>query len=534
MCDKLRALLSAHHTTLPTLYVTVKTHKFTDDHVLSNMILNLLKVRPIVSCCNSPTENLAWITQQVINQLLAFIPSHLSDIYSHLEHLRSMDPESLAGSSFYTADVVSFYTNINVDKAIQNVIDLLIEYQEQTIMYGFSPVQIHEMLEVVFQNSYFTYNQNVYQQMVGLFMGCKPSPTIAVIRVYTFERASIYMDVNFITVNYYKIYIDDASSTSKSRDGANQRMKMIADQDEDHLLKLEVDYPARPVIYTPYLRSEIRISGTGVVESRLFQKEYSKNITLHYKSHHGTETKIASLKSNYKDADYFSSGTEQKQHSYDILDKLYINNGYINPRKFLGSKKKKKGHKKIKNAMFQDKSILKLPFLSDSVSNKIRQFVKRQKLPLTVIFTPGTKLKSMFCHSRPRDKQECSDENCKTCEALVSGNCKTKGVVYQITCLICLLIYIGETLRYIDGRFLEHLRNATKPNCKSYSKEALAVHYREHHPGIAPKLQLKILAKESNTLRRKIIEGMHIMNKSPQINLKIELDNLKKYLLNNV
>ena len=224
---------------------------------------------------------------------------------------------------------------------------------------------------------------------------------------------------------------------------------------------------------------------------------------------------------------------EQKQHSYEILDKLYINNGYKNPREFLKTKKKKKRQKNAKNTMFQNKSILKLPFLSDSVSNKIRQYVKRQKLPLTVVFTPGKKLKAMFCHSRPRDKQDCNNENCKTCEALVSGNCKAKGVVYQITCLICMLIYIGETLRYIDGRFLEHLRNATKPNCKSYAKEALAVHYREHHPGIAPKLQLEILAKESNTLRRKIVEAMHIMNKAPQINLKVELDNLKKYLLNN-
>ena len=63
------------------------------------------------------------------------------------------------------------------------------------------------------------------------------------------------MDVNFITVNYYKIYIDDASSTSQSKNGANQRMEMINEEDEDHLLKLEVNYPAGPGIYTPYLRS---------------------------------------------------------------------------------------------------------------------------------------------------------------------------------------------------------------------------------------------------------------------------------------
>ena len=142
---------------------------------------------------------------------------------------------------------------------------------------------------------------------------------------------------------------------------------------------------------------------------------------------------------------------------------------------------------------------------------------------------PGKKLKSMFCNSRPKDKQDCYDSNCKTCPALVSGRCKTKGVVYQITCLICLMIYIGETYRYICWRFGEHYRNAAKPTCKSYEKEAMAIHYKKHHPGCTPKLQLEILAKESNTLRRKILESMYILNKSPQINLKIELENLKNY-----
>ena len=95
------------------------------------------------------------------------------------------------------------------------------------------------------------------------------------------------------------------------------------------------------------------------------------------------------------------------------------------------------------------------------------------------------------------------------------------------------MIYIGETYRYICWRFGEHYRNAAKPNCKSYEKEALAIHYKKHHPGIAPNLKLEILATESNTLRRKIVEAMYILNKSPQINLKIELENLKKLLLAN-
>ena len=46
-----------------------------------------------------------------------------------------------------------------------------------------------------------------------------------------------------------------------------------------------------------------------------------------------------------------------------------------------------------------------------------------------------------------------------------------------------------------------------------------------------PKLQLEILGTESNTVRRKVIEAMHIMNENPEINLKSELEALRKYLI---
>ena len=117
------------------------------------------------------------------------------------------------------------------------------------------------------------------------------------------------------------------------------------------------------------------------------------------------------------------------------------------------------------------------------------------------------------------------------CNALTSGSCKMTNTIYQITCLICLLIYIGETYRPTDDRFDEHYRCAANPTCTSYKNKAMAVHYNTHHPGLTPKLKLEILGRESNTLRRKVVEAMFIMNKKPQINLKSELEALRKFLI---
>ena len=56
------------------------------------------------------------------------------------------------------------------------------EFWDELETHGITLVELHQLLEVVFYNSYFVFNQKLYQQCVGLFMGCSPSPTTAVIR----------------------------------------------------------------------------------------------------------------------------------------------------------------------------------------------------------------------------------------------------------------------------------------------------------------------------------------------------------------
>ena len=159
------------------------------------------------------------------------------------------------------------------------------------------------------------------------------------------------MDITFITNYFYKRYIDDAGNTGHSKEEADLRMLKISDQDEYGLLKWEVDFPASLDQFTPFLNSEIRIEADGTVESRLYRKPHSKDITLHRRFHHPTETKIATIRSSYKEADYIASDIANKQISYDILDKLYINNGYKNLREFLNTNKKKKKKKNILRTM---------------------------------------------------------------------------------------------------------------------------------------------------------------------------------------
>ena len=86
----------AHNTRLPTMYVLLKTHKFETAEITSESdILSVCKVRPIVSCCGSPTEKMAWLATTILSPLLNTVPSHLQNIGAHLKLLADLPTDRL-------------------------------------------------------------------------------------------------------------------------------------------------------------------------------------------------------------------------------------------------------------------------------------------------------------------------------------------------------------------------------------------------------------------------------------------------------
>ena len=236
------------------------------------------------------------------------------------------------------------------------------------------------------------------------------------------------------------------------------------------------------------------------------------------------------IKNYYEDAESVSSCANRKEESWEICDKLFKNNGYKNPQEIV-KKKKKNGKKKQNTPKNNNKVCLTLPFISNKVSNTVKNFIKKKKLNIRANFKPGKKLKEMFCNSRPKDKRACIKKNCNICSMMINKDCSIVGPIYQITCKLCSEIYIGETSRTAKERLDEHLRYATKPTCKSYYEEAFADHYRTQHRDEIPQLKFEILDKETNNVRRKIKEAYYITQRAPKINNKDECEMVKRFLV---
>ena len=209
---------------------------------------------------------------------------------------------------------------------------------------------------------------------------------------------------------------------------------------------------------------------------------------------------------------------------------MLINNGYRDPRNLNKQRRRTNNPNRVDN-----RTILNLDFISDSISNKIRNHIKQHNLPIKVTFTTAKKLRNILCNNRPFDRKSCSNNSCKICPLLITANkdCEVKNIVYKVRCKICNQLYIGETSRRAHDRLGEHLRYATYPLTPSNVNQAFALHYTSLHTGLNPDLEFEVLKVERNTVRRKIAEAMLIIKFNPTINKRDELDNIRRFLISN-
>ena len=513
---------------LPCMYVNVKTHKFDVNYFINKVNPSDIKVRPIISCCSSPTEHLAWIATQITSQLLTHIPTHLNSFNQHLDNMSKINDLDKPNKHFFSADATALYTNLNIQGCIDSVIEMLDEFQEEVDMMGLTMVEVHMILEFILSNSYFSFNNRLYKQEDGLFMGLRPSPPIAVIRLWTYIKNSVYTDVKFLhMIEHFKLYIDDGCGIADSRHQAEVFLKTIADNDPEGKLSWELDFQDDEDAWIPFLNTEVQVAVDGEMKTRLYRKPQKRNITLHAASHHPLSMKRNTIRNSFMDAKKISSGNEEEAHSIAIVDTLYRCNGYRTADLTVETKEIAPKKTSAKSG------ILCLDYVSEDVCKVIRNFVRKAKLNIIVVFLPGRKLRSIFCSSRPYDHPKCLSTRCEICPRITTKgkNCLVKNIVYRVTCNICNETYIGESSRSAHQRLGEHLRYARHPTTKSNSEQALAVHYVTHHNNAEPDLSFDILTIQPNTSRRKIYEAMFIYQQKPMLNLRDELKNIERFLI---
>ncbi|XP_011859234.1 PREDICTED: uncharacterized protein LOC105556743, partial [Vollenhovia emeryi] len=197
-----------------------------------------IPLRIIVSSVYTPLYNIATFLQDILQQSLPSNPTTVKDSFTLVESLRNTYVP--AGVELISLDVVSLFTNIPLDLAINSVKKRWNFISKKTKI----PLkEFIEALQFVLHSTYFTFENNIYKQNYGCPMGSPLSPVISEIVLQDVETTAI-KKLKF-HMPFYCRYVDDIALAAppqffndilKTFNSIHKRMQFTMEIGENHRL----------------------------------------------------------------------------------------------------------------------------------------------------------------------------------------------------------------------------------------------------------------------------------------------------------
>ena len=181
---------------IPCFYILPKLHK------------NPIVGRPIVAGHSWITVGCSKLLTSLLKSIIPRFPNVLKDSTSLIKIIESTTFDR--NIFLCTLDVVSLYTNIPVDHAIEVLKQLIQENIDLFPRKDLADFMI-EMLEFVLKHNVMEYKQMVFKQIFGIAMGTPLAPVLANLYLAFLERTlqAKAVESNIMWPILYKRFIDD-------------------------------------------------------------------------------------------------------------------------------------------------------------------------------------------------------------------------------------------------------------------------------------------------------------------------------------
>ena len=493
-------------------------------------------LRPIVSACGDPLDKITWFLDKILSQLLKFVPSHLPSTDAYLQRLSQKYPNGFPpGTIVFSLDVTNLYGNIPIDEAVQTVMNLLQEHRESIDLFGLTWTDVEPLLNHCLTNSYVRFGQSYYKQTLGLPMGSRISPSIAIIFMGALE--DIFLSSSHVQPDLYMRYIDDCFCVwPHGSEALNSYFEFVNTVHSTIKFTIERSDEADPRGQIPFLDTLISVHESGHYRTQLYVKPVAAPIILPFDSAQPFKTKKAVAKSQFLRALKVSSDPVSAKRSTDMIFSLFQSNGYP-PRWLHGvAHQARKQHNKDRSSATRahhrsgstskparkDRVYVSLPFINDTVTRRVDNALKSVHPSLTATWKNDNTLSKRLVHSALEPPPcRAGKRYCRTCDSGLRGRCTVKNVVYEISCVLCQTAkrspqtYIGETKRCIRYRFDEHYRDGSNHTKQTpFGDHMIQCHGNEP----APQLSISILRRCRDAADRKIAEALAIRNRQPSLN----------------
>ena len=135
------------------------------------------RLRPIVSSCGSLTYGVAKELAKFLKPWVGKSPHHITSTQDFVEQAKQIKLEP--GECLSSYDVSDLLTSVPIDPALNIYKDLLDKdttLKERTVM---EVSDIILLLEFCLKNTYFSFQDQFYEQVEGAAMGSPVSPIVA-------------------------------------------------------------------------------------------------------------------------------------------------------------------------------------------------------------------------------------------------------------------------------------------------------------------------------------------------------------------
>ncbi|KAK6009798.1 hypothetical protein OSTOST_25244, partial [Ostertagia ostertagi] len=263
------AQLMPKHTSTPTYYQLVKTHKLVRSELDGTVDTTSIKTRPIVASCGGPTDRISWFLQRILCPLLQHVSSHLKNVRQFLEQLRQCN--------FQQQTTTALYTNVDTQRAVESCIRLLRLHHQELQLFDLNINDMEELLRTVVEVNIFRFRNRFYKQKRGLAMGSRLAPLLAIVFMDSLERQALSSGIL-----YFGRYIDDIFIVGKTRAALRETFSKLNSAHES--IQLTSEEPS-PDGFLPFLNTKVRIMD-GQISAMWYKKGASRNILIHARSCH--------------------------------------------------------------------------------------------------------------------------------------------------------------------------------------------------------------------------------------------------------
>lgn len=464
----------------PKLYCLPKIHK--ED----------IPLRPIVSFVGSPTYQLTKFLAGLIECAFEKDQYYTKNSFEVVESLQGfqLPPNHVLVS----LDVISLFTNIPTDLVITVLTkkwDLIKDKCTLTLQ------KFVEILEFVFENSFFNFNGQFYKQVFGLGMGNCLSPVCADIIMSELQKTCINQ-LPF-ELPFFKRYVDDIITCVPF-----DQIDTLLNTFNSFHSKLQFTIERESNNSIAFLDILLIRSNNNTIKTDWYQKPTFSERFLNYNSHHSFKQKL-NIIHNLKNRALRLSHADFHNKNLLKIKSFLLKNDYphrLIKRTFFRPNQTTNRQ----NPIIQQKKFYKIPYIK-KLSEKLARELNNENV--NIAFKNENTTKRFF--------SKLKTETPKTLES---------NVIYKIPCSMCQGVYIGQTSRYFKTRICEHQRSI-RPHVlvNTTSKTALAEHFEKfQHPFDFENTE--ILARQQNYKKRLLSEMIQIRKHPNHINKKQDVDNL--------